>query len=79
MRIDYSLHDKSSKSYTSRKQLIKVQSEVSVRTYQAHTVMEMLAHSHSESMFSSTALVYRRSHMCRFECNVRMCAEELLL
>ena len=40
--------------------------------------MEMLAHSHYESMFSSTALVYRRSHMYRFECNVRMCAEELL-
>ena len=40
--------------------------------------MEMLAHSHYESMFSSTALVYRRSHMCRFECNVRMCAKELL-
>ena len=41
--------------------------------------MEILAHSHYyESMFSSTALVYRRSHMCRFECNVRMCAEELL-
>ena len=41
-------------------------------------VMEMLAHSHHESIFSSTALVYRRSHMCRFECNVRMCAEKLL-
>ena len=40
--------------------------------------MEMLAHSHYESMFSSTALVYRRPHMCRFECNVRMCAEKLL-
>ena len=42
------------------------------------SVMEMLTHRHYESMFSSTALVYRRSHMCRFECNVRMCAEELL-
>ena len=42
------------------------------------SVMEMLAHSHYESMFSSTAIVYRRSHMCRFECNLRMCAEELL-
>ena len=31
-----------------------------------------------ESMFRSTALVYRRSHMCRFECNVHMCAEDLL-
>ena len=40
--------------------------------------MEMLAPSHYESIFSSTALVYRRSHMCRFECNDRMCAEELL-
>ena len=40
--------------------------------------MEMLAHSHFESMFSSTALRYRRSHMCRFECNVRMCTEVLL-
>ena len=40
--------------------------------------LEMLAHSHYESMFSSTALVYRISHMCRFECNVRMCADELL-
>ena len=40
--------------------------------------MEMLAHSHFESMFSSTALGYRRSHMCRFECNVRMCAKVLL-
>ena len=40
--------------------------------------MEMLAHSNYESMFSSTVLVYRRSHMCRFKCNVRMCVEELL-
>ena len=40
--------------------------------------MEILARSHYESMFSSTALAYRRSHMCRFECNVRMCPEELL-
>ena len=41
-------------------------------------VMEVLVHDHYESMSSSTALVYRRSHMCRFECNVRMCAEKLL-
>ena len=41
--------------------------------------MEMLALGRHESMFSSTALVYLRSHMCRFECNVRMFAEELLL
>ncbi len=36
------------------------------------TVMEMLAHhsSNYKSMFSCTALVYRRSRMCRFECNV---------
>ena len=40
--------------------------------------MEMLAHSHYEPMFSSTDLVYRRSFMCRFECNIRMCEEELL-
>ena len=45
---------------------------------QFDTVMEMLVHSHYESMFSSTALVYRRSHICRFECNVRKCAEEPL-
>ena len=37
-------------------------------------VMEMLARSHYESMFGSTALVYRRSFMSRFECNARMCA-----
>ena len=42
------------------------------------SVMEILTNSHYESMFSITALVYRRSHMCRLECNVRMCAEELL-
>ncbi len=36
--------------------------------------MEMLAHHQYESMISSTPLVYRRSHMCRFECNVEyMC------
>ena len=40
--------------------------------------MEMLARSLFESMFSSTALAYRRSHMCWFECNVPTCAEELL-
>ena len=40
--------------------------------------MKMLAPSHYESMFSSAALMHRRSHMCRLECNVRRCAEELL-
>ena len=40
--------------------------------------MEMLAHRHYKSMFSGTALVKRRSHKCQFECNLRMCAEELL-
>ena len=38
-------------------------------------VVEMLAHSHYESIFSSTALRY---HMCRFECDVRVCEAELL-
>ena len=40
--------------------------------------MEMLAHSHFKSMFSSTALVDRRSCACWFACNVRLCAETLL-
>ena len=37
----------------------------------------MLAHIQYESMFSSTALVYRRSHIYPFEYNARMCAEGL--
>ena len=41
-------------------------------------VMEMVARCHHESMFSSTALVYRRFHMCWFERDVRVCTEELL-
>ena len=40
--------------------------------------MEMLANRRYGSMFSSTALVYRRSHICRFEYSVRICAEGLL-
>ena len=35
--------------------------------------MEILAHSHYESMFSGTALVSYISYMCRFARNVRMC------
>ena len=60
-------------------QNIKVQqTNKSKRVVVVVAVIEMLAHNHYESMFSSTALVYRRSHMCRFECNVRVCADELL-
>ena len=39
--------------------------------------METLAHIYYEPTFSGTALVYPGSRMFRFECNVRMCAEEL--
>ena len=58
------------------KELWRARTQVTSNTVRG--VMQMLSHSHYESMFGSTALVYRRPFVCRFECNVRMCAEESL-